>query len=861
MGLWRLAVRAQAQVARWTVAFRSLMDTARLGMLSLPWVWQLRDAFRRLRLRADALGYRTQAGLSRAGESASVLGQLLRAAGLSGAAALGLLVAVEIVVRILRDWGLTGVLVDAIPSSAYESVLLAVASFGATILGLYFTALSVVISTTYARAPSSVRGLVAQDQAGTVFARSVAGLVVVSVSLATVGLLGMNAAGITLALVGAVTAFSIIVLLRLSLRTFSFFDPVSLSPPLLRDFKRWTRRAAVGGLRWRVPSFQDAYRRKAQGVLTTFRELIGFTAEVERADIVDLRRLGQRMLWMWARYSSDKTSVPVGSRWFERTYEHPDWFTESATSLHVALATDVGLTARVSEYGDSAWAERQMADAVGACIEELLEGGHRQAVVELLQAASQLAGELGRRVQVSEGKLLCEALALVWDEHDEQGEPGEDDAEAQVAPARADSLAVADALCLIPINLLLGLVDRCSSMDATAITDEVDAALARPEGPLSSDLPIDVVTQLDQLRSRLDFELKVEGRQVTPAWWLHHMAARHTLAVLHEALVDVATLIESEIVARAEALPFPDRAFEAAAVASRGLEASHKLTFHLEAIRVTFEQLESLRVVDDQFWPETNLPALNGRAEELHNRTVDVLAEVAPILGMYERDESLPDLFGQGHAVLVRETFNAIVAGDAERFGELWPQVFVSGLLGYDRTRRTLADHHDEETAAIYVSELLADLFELSGYALVTSALDGGPFWEICKERWDGLFGNADDPEERARAMMAFAQLRSSTLGVLPRATIRNNRQRRYRSLLSERGLVGDRLSNFDRDVNHPNPIVRAFTRGTAGINDAVDIFVVEYLSHLPGAGEIPQRARTLARSIERERSSEERIQ
>lgn len=852
MGLSGLAIRARSFLLHWVAVFRSRIDTATLALLSVPWTWRLRHVSRRVRLRADTAGYQTRTGITRTGESFSVLARLLRGSGMSAAVALIVTVTLEAIAYLTRSLGAANRLVVTVPSSDYEPMLLAVAGFGATILGLYFTALSVVISTTYAEAPSSVRELVAQDQAGTSFARLVAGLVVVSVSLVTAGLFGFDASRFTLTLVGALTALSILALLSLSVRTFSFFDPVRLSPPLLQAFGRWTDRATAGGLRWRVPEFQDAYRARAQDVLTTFRDLIGFTAEVERADITDLRSIGQRILVMWAQYSADKTSVPIDSRWFERTYEHPDWFTESATSLHVALATDVGLAARAREYGDSAWAERQMADAVSACLSELLEGEHRAAVGELVGTASQLAQELGRRIQISEAKLLCKAVSVARaDPH----EPEADTGEAQILRGQAEALAVVDVFCLLPINLLLGFVDRCSSLDASSFTDGVDAALTRSEGPFSADLPIDVVTQLDQLKSGLDFERDVEDRQVTPDWWLHHVAARHTISVMYDALVDIVGLIESEIVTQAEGLAYPERAFEAAVVAGRGLEASNKLSTHLPAIQSTLDELASLRVVDDEFWPDVELPSLAKRAEDMHKRSVDVFAEVAPVLGVFDRDETLPDLFGQGHALLVRETFLAILNGDADRFGELWPKVFTSGLLAYERIRRDLADHHDRETATIYMSELLADLFELSGYALARSELDDRAYWGICQERWDQLFEGADDTHAMAEMMMMFMRLRKSTFAILPRATIRANREQRFRSLLAERGLVGDDLLDFDLDIDHPSPIIRAIARGTLGMNDAATLFVAEYLSELPGAGDPPHDAKSLKDVIAHERS------
>lgn len=851
MGLWERALRVGAYLSRSATAVRSLRDTATLAVLSWPWVWRIRQWSGRLRLRVDVASYRTRTGVSHVGESLAVWVQLLREAALSGVAAVALLGAAEVVARLLRGRGWNGPLVDAMPSSGYELLLLTVAGFGATILGLYFTALSVVISTTYAEAPSSVRTLVAQDPAGTVFARSVAGLVVVSVTLVTAGLFDLEAAGITLVLVGAATAFSILALLRLSVRAFSFFDPVRLSPPLLRDFRKWTERAAAGGLRWRVPSFQDAYRRQAQEVLTTFQELVATTAEVERTDITDLRVLGQEVLVMWARYSAGKTSVPVDSLWFERTYEHPDWFLEAGTRLHVALAADVGLTARATAYGDPVWAERQMVIAARRCVDELLAGGHRMAVVQLAETAAELARELGRRVQIAEGELLCSAISTAWEARDESGG---DDAESPIGPVQAEVLAVVDVLCLVPINLLLGFVDRCSSIDAASLARDVDAAMSRSGGPFSSGLPIEVVSELDQIRSRLDFERAVEDRQITPAWWLRHMAARHTLGVMLGALVDIVNLIDSEVVARAERLASAST-FEAAAVASRALEVSHKLAVHLGAVRETFEQIATLRVVEDSFWPEPDLSTLDERARKLHRRTVDVIAKIMPILGLHERDETLPDLFGQGHAVLMREAFDAILEGDAERFEQLWPSLFASGLMAYERTRRRLSDHHDQETASIYVSELLVDLFELSGFALARSELDGGPYWATCQDLWDQFFTGQDDPEQVAQTMMAFMHLRAATFAILPRDTIRSTRQQRFRYLLAEHGLVGQDLLDFDLEIDHPSPVLRVFGRGTVGMNDAADLFVAEYLSERPGAGDPPESAESLRTDIAHERS------
>ena len=143
-------------------------------------------------------------------------------------------------------------------ASTYVSLLTTLASIAGTFLGLYFTAISLVLSTSYADAPDDVRKLLMREKTGNLYTEATAMLLATSLLL-----LGMHSCGIPVSVwasyfllfvLGAITTLGFVFLGETAFR---FFDSTALVGLLDTDLKAAILGATPKGFAWRDSAFQD----------------------------------------------------------------------------------------------------------------------------------------------------------------------------------------------------------------------------------------------------------------------------------------------------------------------------------------------------------------------------------------------------------------------------------------------------------------------------------------------------------------------------------------------------------------------------------------------------------------------------
>jgi hypothetical protein len=155
--------------------------------------WQLRPAYWHLRRHLLSLDFWLGKGIFRSKkqaresiESASIVAGILRTIVGQATAAIVLVGGLWFLDRYVPT-----VAAIQIKTDLYASLLSTVAQVSGVFLGLYFTAVSVVASTVYARVPGDVRSVLMREKVGTVYVRMVALL-----GAASILLLAMTAGGV-----------------------------------------------------------------------------------------------------------------------------------------------------------------------------------------------------------------------------------------------------------------------------------------------------------------------------------------------------------------------------------------------------------------------------------------------------------------------------------------------------------------------------------------------------------------------------------------------------------------------------------------------------------------------------------------
>lgn len=819
-----------------------------------PHYWRGLRLLGALRFSVGRRIFGVRANVLAASETVSILKEIV--ATIAGQALLavvlvGLLWPLETVFRRLgvSSW----VLPTGIDRESYISILSTLAQVAGVFLGLYFTGISAVASTVYARVPGDVRSILTQEKVGNVYIRMVALLGAVSILLLALRAVGLEP-GLShlllVALLGVVAVFSFVVL---GTRAFNFFDPTTLVDYLARDLLRWMHNATPAGFQWRNAAFQAHYQRQAQRALQTYSKIVTLTLSEEHVAGGAVLALAGRALGLLQAYERQKLAIPTESHWFARRQRHRDWFTTDYTQVSIAIETGTALQPRA--VPDPNWFEAYLEDIVVRGARTLIQRGDLESVVSLCDGVQRTLDTMSSCFAIDEAFRLFRSLGTEVRQVARTGDPDEGD------PKRlALQLAVVDIHAMGLISILLGFSKKLGSITSDSFSGTIGRIRWQSPGTVyATSMPRAALEQLEHLQKGLELERRVEGRTLSPSWYLTQISALGMARFIDGSVNTLIGGLESNIVREAEALAEEGRHVTASQLIQRGLEACQKYAFHLREIRVCFERISALRRVGDIPWPTVDWEKVEERVQGLREGLVEALARVAVQLAAVPSSPDLPDYFGHAYATLAQESYAAMASGKEELFKGLFPPFFVAGLSAHDRLGDQLKEY-DEKTRTVFSTEPIADLLDLSGYALIYSELDRKDFWGTVKSLWDKYFETVADAGAALRFVEAVVEYRRSLFAILPRDLARTAWKQDLERRLRERGLLIEpferRFLRRDEPSVHPSPIIRALVRGgPMTVEDPEGVFIAVYVAKRPEAAglELKGKAKSFARSLERE--------
>lgn len=745
-----------------------------------------------------------------------------------------------------------------IDASALTTTVSTLAQIAGVFLGLYFTAVSVIASTIYAKVPGDVRSLLVEERLGNFYIRFVALLGAVSVILLAASSLGYDPGIFSIVLVNFLGVVSILSFVVLGQRTFYFFDPTRLAGFLVSDIDRWIRLATPKGYQWLDGSFQAHYQQQAGKKIQTLRNVVSLASEKEYQYLQGepLSALISSLLLLSQRYADQKGSIPTLSNWFKSTYEHRGWFTSSDSRVNIAVQTRTGIEPEIVH--DPLWFEKETEEVLLQTFRVSFERNDAQSAVSVSSGVQVTLEVMAEHFLIGEALHLFRVLAPLVKEFARKGSP-------TLSPTIQDQeefiprIAVLDLYGLGFISILLGLFRELEKITAESF-DKVVRSLewSKSETLYKATLPRQAIEQIEYLQKRIIFEKSVEGKTVSPSWYQEQIIAIGFLRFVSESVELLVGELETSFAVEAEALYSEKHFFPSAQVTTRGLEACGKSLLLIKGAKSCCQRLSAVRRVSDIPWKESDWDALAKRVSRVEERLVIVLGECAAILSYVPRSKSLPDYFGQGYSILAQECYQAMVQGNEQLFEKIFPLFFVSALNAFDRLRRELSNA-DGRTQLIWSSESIDDLLELSGYAIIYSELDDKSFWKVAKKQWDEYLA-LPDRGNRIESLSAIVDFRESIFAIKPRDITRTGWQQILGAVFRERGLIEEDFGSTSYNPKsgnlHPSAIVRAAARrGLVLFYTGTDVFLAVYIHTLPDASSFsfPKRSESFSEALDDE--------
>jgi hypothetical protein len=736
-------------------------------------------------------------------------------------------------------------------SDAVAGILTTLAAVAATMLGLYFAAVSLVVSTSYNKVPGEVRALFVREQVGshyfTFLAQFGANALLLLLAYAVGFSIGIWSVGCVLVL----AVFGVFSFVHLGLRTFAFFDPAELvwvlNPTIFRSLDAVT----AGGFRWEDPTFQAFHRRRGGFYLYCYDSLISLADQSTSSKGDSLRTLANNLLLgILHHYASIKSRIPSNSHWFQRVPKHKNWLTGNNSELEIARATDTGLQPElVADYN---WFEQGAADLLAQIVHILLARGDYRSANAILTTATTYLEELGGTFKIQEALRLSRAFGRELDgliskvPKDMASEAGLENCALYVSLFDVQGLGL--------ISVLLGLAKTLRHTQPESISKAVVRVNWKRSVTLyeTGERPRAVLEQWETLRENLNFEVAVSGRVVSPTWIQEEYTAwgyAQSLRGMAELWEECEKSTWARIGQHFGAKDF----IGAAQIGLRGLETTNKFGSHMVTAREWYEGCQKLNRSRDRKWPEVDWADLEKRVQELRKKIIGKLADCAPHLSSIGSSRFLPDLFGQTYDALSTRCFDTLVEEDLADFGELFPKFFNAAFMAYERILR---EENGRERGLFKLSMgPIGDLMGLSGYAILTEAVTGKDFQSVVFARWETYMNQKakEIPAEMGNLILMFEAGTDILLGMSPRETLRFHWKHAFTSFLNSKGINVGRDYFEETPVSHASPVLSAFLSGSDYYDSEV-VFMASYLFKRPEAAGLktPHKISDFWRQIER---------
>lgn len=613
--------------------------------------------------------------------------------------------------------------------------------------------------------------------------------------------------------------------------------------------------ASVAGFQWNDPSFQAHANKRANLALNTLDTLSDITAKEPHLNGKPFVDLARHIVWFLVFYGPQKRRIPPASYWFERRYVQKEWFRTEDTTVSIAHHT--GTAIQPETANNKIWLEEKVLPIVINCIRVNLKAKRFSFVLDCLSYVDAYMKCLAKEGQ---GKrcfdFLSHIKAAVFSEFSE---------EVQQTHARTDQLeklALAEHMAYLPISIALAYFDSIENLSTQGISKRLKGIKWQQRDNIYlQDFGAFSLPRLEWLGPRIAFEINVEGRQISPIWYL----AELVLLVEAEQFVEnTDSLISWSARLYREWMDLHHKnkdSWLAGATLSKEWEYWHKIDHHLEKLKKIWDDISGHRYIEGLQWPSVDPNQWHKKIENRQEEILKHMAKQGTLLSLLNRPDGFPDYAGQFLHTTGEAIFEAMYEGNLDVFRSIFKTYFYGCLLQFDKLRPKdpSNDWRTKQDIKIAAAPIL-DMMDLSGYALLFGDYHKIPaFWEEVTGVWDEYLNEKQSPP-RVTLIAAAVGLTEADFEIPHRAVLRTTWHQKINHRLADvprREIWRRNFFSSDTMVVHDSPLVRIFGREPFGsFKDGIDIFIAMYLRKRPDADglEFGWKRREIEREIEREK-------
>ncbi len=712
-------------------------------------------------------------------------------------------------------------------STSYTDFMGVTASIISIFTGLYYASISSISGAIYSKTSQQIRDIFSHETVGYTYLRSNTLLAIICLCFFIAGTVGLGQSLIAIFIVGIWVSFSIVSFLLLGNRAFNFYDPKSLSGYVVLDIIHCINKCQVTS-RCNNETSQNLNKTKVAALVELLEELSGIINNeiaMRRSSYAEIIYNACRLI-SW--YQEMKRHIPYDSKWYSEKRIHRDWYQSETQRIFIAKQTATTIDPDVVK--DHYWLEDRLEKIIIKGFNSLLEQKQYNLAVNILVKSDSYLVSLMKNALVDKAISFHERLfrdfLIFLKSHN-----------VTEADAHVDLVGIMDYLMILKQRIVLESIQHCK--DNTY--DNYQAILRKIKWRHSSSIycgvfSFRILRLVSWLSERLRYEIEVEGKIISPAWYQLELISLEESCYLSRI---IKTIIIDEIARhheRVSELKLIKNPRLMACFVSEELEYWKKTENALAVLNASWDDINTRKNIHDLQWPHIDITQTQSAVTSIKE---SMMLEMAECLELRYSD-SLPDYFGQFMHILADYLIYLIINNEAGQFLSIYKKFFASSFFKYAQLFDKLDSRSPHVTIQFsLITSPLLELLDISGYAVLFSELHAdSTIWDEVLNVWNEYFDN--DKNDVQDKLVFMLNLEEQPLYYNDRDMIRIEWMRLVNEKLSslpktaskQRG-TGYLYSGTHQEIIHSSALVRACASSYDEFHegyDGIDMFLNVYL-------------------------------
>lgn len=602
---------------------------------------------------------------------------------------------------------------------SFISVLTAIVGIVGVFLGLYCANVMSIFTQKYADAPKKISQLFENDIITNKCITDITNYLVFSVSVLFVMILGIDVGMIMLG-VCFIQGLKIIISFGFaSRRTYQFSDIYYVTENVYRDIYKLFSHLNKGKLFRNDLNFQNHYNKIMHKYIQILSEVNDYNLEKKESSLLSIENFVLNNMVLLSRYWKEKSMIPFDSYWFDDKVNYKQWYKASFTDIEIALNT--GTTIGYDKEKNSDWLEEEIQKMNDKCLKYAIDKKSFSSIYKWIQFLNELSKDA---IESNNMEYYVKYLYLFQKKIQ--------NAIIESNFSEEEEMALAEGIILNDLSIFIEYRKYFEKSKGKNVFPKMEDFEKKNWNMFNK---YSNYFDIRKLHDQVVAEIKIEGRRITPEWYINQIFEKYYYDELLNAYNHI-NCIANEYIPEFADVFNKNKKYGAAVICYAKFSEIFSKIEAVDALLIN-EIDRTLKYYKEKsiIWNDKPNQTMSSIFDMTYKNNMLNWGQSTVLFMTKHWDDykQFPDFLGDYITYLCELLIDLIIANDYEMFALNYKKLFTTLLLYQEYTYKDLMKIKDifQQPAAIvaYIKPMI-EYSEISAYAYLWGEILNDERWK-----------------------------------------------------------------------------------------------------------------------------------